>query len=477
MEKSPDSSIPFISYDETIIEVLDKKWKKYLIPRVNILQAKYELSKESNINEEELMTLTDKDNKELQIVKEVILNLKEDNLLYHWLIIDDINNEKIIVKKEHLIAMKISKEPTVIMDYFGKKRQILSGKVCWKAKKYHSTEGKNGDNILFKLKDENNNIYFIPKPIIKFAKKKRMLNDETYSIEITDKDNKVINVPLENIRDLDESNPYSEYCEIQDTSLNNIIVKKVDLQNLKEMYDKNIIPNNEIKKIRDYKLDTLYNINANEQYDYLFPYKYEYKPNKSHSEYIDVFDIYNKKVVIKTNLLEYFLSENLIELPLYEEAYDINKNLIKINPFEIAKSIIMKYDDVMTKMEPCLDLVTQSGSVHFIRIKTIKKVIDGYDGKNDYVNIKDSNGVKIVTSVSKLKTINLNSNNVIIIPLEDIYGQICYIKKDEVMKIVDKVVAGKLDEENTDVFDYSGKIRKVNVRQINMKNSALNKRY
>lgn len=68
MENSFDS-IPIISHDDTIIEVLDKKWKKFLIPRINILKAKYTLISEPS---EKLINIPDKDGKIQQIMESIL---------------------------------------------------------------------------------------------------------------------------------------------------------------------------------------------------------------------------------------------------------------------------------------------------------------------------------------------------------------------------------------------------------------------
>ena len=473
MENSFDS-IPIISHDDTIIEVLDKKWKKFLIPRINILKAKYTLISEPS---EKLINIPDKDGKIQQIMESILYDLNEDNLTYHWLEVPDVTGQNILVKKEHLLNMKVTNDQTMIMEYSGKKKNIIPGRLCRKAKKYHITEGKGSENILFKVSDEAKELHFVTKPIIKFAKKKRMLNDETFSIEITDKDGNIINVPLENIRDIDDTNSYSEYCEINDISGTKIIVKKGDLQDLKEMHDKNFTDNNTPMEINDYTMKNIYKVHPNEEYLKLFPNLYSYIPNGIKDEYIEVKDIKDQPCKIKTSLIEYYINENLNDLGLYEEVNDINQNLVIINPYNIVKGIIMNYDDILCKPGPYIELATQSGTNHLTRKHTILKAIKLVKNPNEYINIKDTNNVKIVTSIQKLKEIDLNSGDVLLIPVEDSNGKTAYVKKSIVIDIVNKIVMGESVNECETVQDYLGNLRVINVSQIIIKNSSLKKNY
>ena len=124
-----ETNIEIINKDPTIIEVLDKKWKKYLIPRNNIIKAKFIISQEKNISPETTITILDKDNNKQTLMREILIDLNENNLTYHWLYVSDIENNQILVKKEQLIDFKISKEETLIMDYYAKKKKIITGKV------------------------------------------------------------------------------------------------------------------------------------------------------------------------------------------------------------------------------------------------------------------------------------------------------------------------------------------------------------
>jgi len=107
-----------------------------------------------------------------------------------------------------------------------KKYKINPGKVCRLAKKYHTTKGPGEDNILYLIKDISNEPHFVTKTIIKFAKQKRALNDENQTMEITEHNNQIIKVNCDAIRDLEDFNPYSEWCEINDININKEIKGK-----------------------------------------------------------------------------------------------------------------------------------------------------------------------------------------------------------------------------------------------------------
>ena len=470
--------INIISHDETIIEVLDKKWNKYLIPRINILKAKLIIQKESK-NLDDLIEIEDKENKIIKILCSIINDIDENNILYHWLLVPDISKNYILVKKEHLLSLKMLKEEIEILDYYGKKKKIIPGKICRIAKKYHITEGYGSDNILFKIKDINNNTYFVSKPILKFAKKKRILNDESLTIEITDKMNNKINVPFENIRDFEDYNCYNEYCEIEDINKTKIIVKKMDLQDLKEICDKNLIKESKIQEINDYKFN-VYNINPQNQYWKLFPDKYFYlEKDNTRYEYCTIKDLNNNDIQIKTTLIEYYLNENLNDLALEEEIFDINFTSVLFNPYEVIKNIIMNYNDIIGK-EQFICIVTQSGTKHLIKINLINKTLKicKNNDLNTIISIKDNNNNKIETTLKKIKEINLKDNNNIYISLEDINLKIVYINKQLIIDTINKFINNEynLDEE-LEFIDYLNQRKFINIKNINIKNSKLKKNY
>ena len=77
-----ESNLEIINKDKTIIEVLDKKWKKYLIPRNNILKAKYIISQEKNISPETTINIYDKDNNEITLMREIIIDINKNKTYY-----------------------------------------------------------------------------------------------------------------------------------------------------------------------------------------------------------------------------------------------------------------------------------------------------------------------------------------------------------------------------------------------------------
>lgn len=466
-----------ISLDRTIIEVLDKKWKKYLIPRINILKAKY-LIEANQSDESQTIVIRDKDDNQISIIKQIIIDINEDNLTYQWLQVLNTENKPIIVKKEQLYQMKISEEPLMIMDYFAKKHHVIPSKICRIAKKYKTTEGKGFDNILFKMKDENGTIHFVTKPIIKFAKKKRMLNDERYTLEITNKEKLQINVPIESIRDIDDFNPYSEWCEIKTKANDNskIIVKKMDLQDLKEQFDKNYVKEEE-QKIMDWKFQ-IHLINPTKEYEELFPDKYSYLPNDSKWEkYSTITTLEGVETQIKTKLIEYYLNNNINDLPFYEDTNDIKGDLVYINPYDIVKQIILNYQ-LTSQRGIFVELVTQSGTKHLIKTSLIKKVIEvSNTKKEEYVSIKGSNSEKIITTFQKIKELNINDDKLLLIPLEDMNKSLIYVKKVTIKEIVNRIVSGEPFEEYEEVIDYLDEQKMINVKQIQMKNTILKKNF
>ena len=295
-----------INYDKTINEVSDKKWNRYLIPYISILKSKIKIKKDKANNlykENESINLLDINDKQCKILSKTLDEYNENNLTYHWLQIPDINNELILVKKEHLLMQKMTNEEIEVLDYNSKKYKIIPGKVCRLAKKYHVTIGPGEENILYLIKDLSNEYHFVTKTIIKFAKTKRTLNDEMHTLEITDKDNNIIKINSDSIRDLEDFNVYSEWCEIEDIRNDKIIVRKKDLVDCKEIYDKNIDGGNEIQKINDWKYD-IYDINIKIQYSRYFPEKYIYLSSKDkHEEFSETNDINKNKIYAKTSLM------------------------------------------------------------------------------------------------------------------------------------------------------------------------------
>ena len=478
-----------ICHDKTINEISDKKWNRYLIPYKSILEAKRQIKigKTNNLyKEDENIILKDINKKDCSLMGKIIEEYNENNLTYHWLQVPDINNKLIIVKKEHLLMEKITNEEKEILDYYGKKFKIIPGKVCRLAKKYHITTGIGEENILYLIKDLSNEFHFIKKEIINFAKTKRSLNDEMNTLKITDKDNKIIIVNSEIIRDLEDFNPYNEWCEIENINLNKIMVKKVNMLDCKEIFDKNIDGGKEIVKINDWKFD-IYDININTQYSKCFPEKYFYLSDMNrHEEFSEINDINNNKINIRTSLIEYYLDENINELSLYEEIYDINNNKQNINPQQIIKNILLNYDDILDDNGPYIELTTQSGSRHIIKVNTINKILKIAEEKeknkkndkktlNNKVSIKDNNGIKILTSLNKIKEINLDDNNIIILGFKDIQDNMCYFKKKDIIERINEILLNLLEEDFLILNDINGLQKKIKYSQIKIKNNKLKK--
>ena len=76
-----------------------------------------------------------------------------------------------------------------------------------------------------------------------------------------------------------------------------------------------------------------------------------------------------------------------------------------------------------------------------------------------------------------LKDIDLNNNDLILIPLIDDNDKIVYIKKSIVIDIVNKIIEGKQSGESEKVKDYLNEDKVINIGQINMKNSKIKKNY
>ena len=480
-----------ICHDKTIIEVSDKKWNRYLIPYKAVLESKRQIRIQKSKNsykDTEPIELIDYNEKKCNIPGKIIEEYNENNLTYHWLQVSDVNDKLIVVKKEHLLMQKISNEEKEILDYNGKKYKIIPGKVCRLAKKYHITTGLGEQNILYLIKDSSGEFHFVTKTIIKFAKTKRALNDEMHTLEITDKDNTIINVNSDTIRDLEDFNPYSEWCEIENINNNKIIVKKVNLLDCKEMFDKNIEGGNKIQQINDWKFD-IYDINVDVQFSKCFPEKYFYVSNKnSREEFSEVNDINNKKIYIRTSLIEYYLDENINDLSLYEEVFDKNNEKQIINPNQIIKDILLSYDDVADDSGPFIQLMTQSGSKHVIKVNTINKILkiaeekkmkNGNENKNinnnNKVSIKDSNGIKIYTSLNKIKEIKLNDNSILLLCFTDIHGNKCYFTKKDILNKVNDLLMNLLEDEYIIMSDINGIERSIRHSQIKIINNKIKK--
>ena len=140
-----------ICHDKTIIEVSDKKWSRYLIPYKTILEYKLKISQDKlsdKYNPNDKLTLFTINEKECSLLSNIIDELNENNLTYHYLQIPDVNNKLIIIKKEHLLKQKIKDEEIEILDYNSKKYKINKEKDCRLAKKYNIKVGTADDKII-----------------------------------------------------------------------------------------------------------------------------------------------------------------------------------------------------------------------------------------------------------------------------------------------------------------------------------------
>ena len=470
-----------ICHDKTIIEVSDKKWSRYLISYKAILETKLQIYKDklsNKYNPNDKITLLNINEKQCSLLSNIIEELNENNLTYHWLQVPDVNNKLIVIKKEHLLKQKIKDEEVEILDYNSKKYKINPGKVCRLAKKYHITKGPGEDNILYLIKDISNQPHFVTKTIIQFAKKKRALNYENQTMEITEYNNQIIKVNCDSIRDLEDFNPYSEWVEVHDINNNKIIVKKINLLDCKELFDKNIEGGNEIQKINDWKYD-VYEININAEYSKVFPNRYKYFNDvNKYNEYSEVEDINKNKIYIKTSLIEYFLDENINELSLYEEVFDKDNQKQIINPNQIIKSILLNYDDICDINGSYVEIITQSGSKHIIKVRTINKILklaENNKDNNDKVSINDNNGIKIITSLKKIKEINLNDNNVILLGFKDVEENLCYFKKKDIINKINELLLNILEEDYLILNDINGLERTIKYSQIRIINNKLKK--
>lgn len=470
-----------ICHDKTIIEVSDKKWSRYLISYKAILETKLQIYKDklsNKYNPNDKITLLNINEKKCSLLSNIIEELNENNLTYHWLQVPDVNNKLIVIKKEHLLKQKIKDEEVEILDYNSKKYKINPGKVCRLAKKYHITKGPGEDNILYLIKDISNQPHFVTKTIIQFAKKKRALNYENQTMEITEYNNQIIKVNCDSIRDLEDFNPYSEWVEVNDINNNKIIVKKINLLDCKELFDKNIEGGNEIQKINDWKYD-VYEININAEFSKVFPNRYKYFNDvNKYNEYSEVEDINKNKIYIKTSLIEYFLDENINELSLYEEVFDKDNQKQIINPNQVIKSILLNYDDICDINGSYVEIITQSGSKHIIKVRTINKILklaENNKDNNDKVSINDNNGIKIITSLKKIKEINLNDNNVILLGFKDVEENLCYFKKKDIINKINELLLNILEEDYLILNDINGLERTIKYSQIRIINNKLKK--
>ena len=177
------------------------------------------------------------------------------------------------------------------------------------------------------------------------------------------------------------------------------------------------------------------------------------------------------------NELVNFLNEKINDLSTYEEVYDKDNKLQIINPYKIVKDILLSYDDISDLNGPYVELLTQSGSKHIIKVNTVNKILKlGEDtDKNKKVSIKDNEGNKIYTSLNKIKEINLVDNDSILLCFNDINGDSCYFKKKDILKQVNEIVINNLNNEYISLKDINGNKKNILYSQIKIINHKIRK--
>ena len=184
---------------------------------------------------------------------------------------------------------------------------------------------------------------------------------------------------------------------------------------------------------------------------------------------------------VKTSLIEHYLDENINELSLYEEICDKDKKSQIINPNQIVKNILSSFDDISDINGPYVELITQSGCKHIIKVNTINKILKIAEQKvsdnNDKnkVSIKDNKGIKILTSLNKIKEINLKDNNIILLGFNDINDDICYFKKQNILSKINEILFNLIEEDFLILEDINGTKRQIKYSQIKIINHKLKK--
>ena len=148
----------------------------------------------------------------------------------------------------------------------------------------------------------------------------------------------------------------------------------------------------------------------------------------------------------------------------------------------------MCYDNVADDNGPFVQLATQSGSKHVIKVSTINKILKIAEEKemknsnenkavnnNNKVSIKDSNGIKIYTSLNKIKEIKLNDNNILLLCFTDIHGNKCYFTKNDILNKVNDLLMNLLEDEYITLSDINGIERSIKHSQIKIINNKIKK--
>ena len=163
---------------------------------------------------------------------------------------------------------------------------------------------------------------------------------------------------------------------------------------------------------------------------------------------------------------------------------NLSRLMIKqiINPYEIIMNILLSFDDISDLNGPYLELITQSGSKHIIKTSTIVKILKIAENKgninnneNNKVSIKDNNGIKILTTLNKIKEIDLNDNNIILLGFKDITENLCYFKKKNILNKINEIFLNLSEEDFLTLNDINGIERIIKYSQIRIINNKLKK--
>ena len=141
---------------------------------------------------------------------------------------------------------------------------------------------------------------------------------------------------------------------------------------------------------------------------------------------------------------------------------------------------MFSYDGISDECGPFIELITQSGSKHLIKVNTINKILKIAEDKkskndNSKVSIKDNNGIKIFTSLNKIKEINLKDNNIILLCFNDVNENKCYFKKKDIIKEVSNLLMNSIKEDYITLNDINGEKRYIKHSQIKIINSKIKK--
>ena len=84
-------------------------------------------------------------------------------------------------------------------------------------------------------------------------------------------------------------------------------------------------------------------------------------------------------------------------------------------------------------------------------------------------------GIKILTSLKKIKEINLNNNNIILLGFKDIEENMCYFKKKDIINKINEILLNLIEEDYLILNDINGLERTIKYSQIRIINNRLKK--